>query len=58
MGWTFKDFEKDLDALQPLVKEKTLEIARDLEKEDRYSEKEAITEAIKRAEEWFYDLEG
>jgi len=27
-------------------------------KEENYSEKKAIAEAIQKAEEWFYDLEG
>ena len=58
MDWTFKNFKADLDALDPLVKEKTLTIANQLMMQGKYSEKEAITEAIKRAEEWFYDRQG
>ncbi|MDT0687373.1 MULTISPECIES: hypothetical protein [Flavobacteriaceae] len=58
MDWTFEDFKTDLDSLNPAVREKALEIANDLMKEEKYTTKEAITKAIKQAEEWFYDLEG
>lgn len=58
MDWTFEGFKSDLNSLNPTVKEKAIIIANELMKEGKYSEKEAITEAIKRAEEWFYDREG
>ncbi|MDT0690900.1 hypothetical protein RM549_13965 [Salegentibacter sp. F188] len=58
MDWTFEDFKTDLDSLNPAVREKALEIANELMKEGKYTKKEAITKAIKQAEEWFYDLEG
>ena len=58
MEWLFEDFKTDLDSLNPVVREKTLEIANELMKRGKFTEKEAITEAIKQAEEWFYDLEG
>ncbi|MDT0691376.1 hypothetical protein RM549_16390 [Salegentibacter sp. F188] len=58
MDWTFEDFKTDLDSLNPTVREKALEIANELMKEGKFTEKEAITEAIKQSEEWFYDLEG
>ena len=58
MDWMFEDFRTDLDSLDPVIKEKALEIANQLMKQGKFTEKEAITEAIKRAEEWFYDLEG
>ncbi|UZH54152.1 hypothetical protein JRG66_09085 [Salinimicrobium tongyeongense] len=58
MDWIFENFKTDLNALDPLVKEKALYIANQLMRQGKYSEKEAITEAIKRAEEWFYDMEG
>ena len=58
MDWMFEDFKTDLDSLNPTVREKALEIANELMKEGKFTEKEAITKAIKRAEEWFYDLEG
>ena len=58
MDWMFDDFKNDLDSLDPRVKKKALEIARQLVEEKNYPRKKAITEAIVRAEEWFYDLEG
>ena len=54
----FEDFRTDLDSLDPVIKEKALDIANQLMKQGKLTEKEAITEAIKRAEEGFYDLEG
>lgn len=54
----FEDFKTDLDALDPSIKEKALEIAEQLVLKKNYTEKKAIAEAIKQAEEWFYDLEG
>jgi len=53
-----EDFETDLDSLDPSVKEKALEIAKQLMLKQNYKEKEAIADAIVKAEEWFYDLEG
>lgn len=41
-----------------MVKEKAIEIANLLMQKGDITEKEAIAEAIKRAKEWFYDLEG
>lgn len=58
MDWMFEDFETSLDKLHPTVKEKALEIAKRLVIEKNYSKEGAITEAIVRAEEWFYDLGG
>lgn len=58
MDWTFEDFRTDLDSLKPMVRKKAIEIANNLMKERNLTEKEAITEGIKRAEEWSYDLKG
>lgn len=58
MDWMFEDFKTDLDSLNPVVREKALKIAKEFMKEEKSTEKEAIDEAIKQAEEWFYDLEG
>lgn len=58
MEWLFEDFKTDLDPLNPIIREKALEMANELMKQGEYLEKEAIDEAIKKAEEWFYDLEG
>lgn len=54
----FEDFKTDLDSLNPPVRKKALEIAKQLVEEKNYSKEKAITEAIVKAEEWFYDLEG
>ena len=58
MGSMFEDFKTDLDSLNPPVRKKALEIAKQLVLNENYTEKKAISEAIKQAEEWFYNLEG
>jgi uncharacterized protein YdaT len=58
MDSMFEDFKTDLDFLSPPVGKKALEIARQLMLKENYTEKEAIAQAIIKAEEWFYDLEG
>ncbi len=58
MDWTFENFKADLDDLSPPVREKALEIAQNLMEEGNISEAKAIKEAIKKAEEWFYNSEG
>ena len=58
MDWIFKDFKIELDALNPRVREKALAIAKELIEMKGISAKEAIKEAITRAEEWFYYLDG
>jgi len=52
MDWTFEEFRTELDALNPSVRKKAIEIAEDFSKE------KAIKKAVVMAEEWFYDLEG
>lgn len=58
MDWMFEDFKTELDSLNPAIKKKALKIARQLVEEKNYSKEKAISEAIPRAKEWFYDLEG
>ncbi|HUH27797.1 MULTISPECIES: hypothetical protein [Bacteroidota] len=58
MDWMFEDFKTDLDALNPIVREKALAIAKELIEKKDISAKEALSEGIIKAEEWFYDLEG
>ena len=58
MDWMFEDFKTDLDTLNPIVQEKALSIAKELIEKKDISAKEALSEGIIRAEEWFYDLEG
>ncbi|MBT0608092.1 hypothetical protein [Aequorivita echinoideorum] len=58
MDWMFDDFKTELDALNSTVREKAFEIAKELVQEKDLSAKEALKQAIIRAEEWFYDLGG
>ena len=58
MDWMFEGFKTDLDTLNPIVREKALSIAKELIEKKDISAKEALSEGIIRAEEWFYDLEG
>ena len=58
MDWMFQDFRTDLDGLNPKVREKALEIAKELVEKKDLPAKEALQQAIMRAEEWFYDIEG
>lgn len=57
-NWTFKRFGPKLDELDPLVRNKALEISNSLMETGKFSEEAAIEEGISRAEEWIYDLEG
>jgi uncharacterized protein YdaT len=58
MPWTFKTTGVKLDQLQPHVREKAIEIAEKLIKEQHWPEQKAIKEAIRRAEEWGMDEAG
>lgn len=58
MEWTFENMEVYLKDLTPEVRKKAMEIAEKLKKESEHSEEKIIQEAIKRAQEWLYDLEG
>ncbi len=58
MQWTFENFKPKLENLTPEVREKALQIAHQLMDKGGISEEKAISEAIVKAEEWFYDLEG
>jgi uncharacterized protein YdaT len=58
MTWMFEDFTIELKDLIPTVREKALEITKELVEKKRISAEEAIQKAILRAGEWFYDLEG
>tara|TARA_B100002051_G_C16702759_1_gene621953 strand:- start:650 stop:826 length:177 start_codon:yes stop_codon:yes gene_type:complete len=58
MDWTFEEFRAELDTLNPSVRKKAIEIAKDLIKKEDFSKTEAIKKAVVMAEEWFYDLEG
>jgi uncharacterized protein YdaT len=55
---SFDAFQEKLQRLNPRVREKAVAIAEELIKQENYTIKDAVEEAISRAEEWFYDLEG
>ncbi len=56
--WTFEGFHPKLDALAPRMTEKAVSIAQDLMEKEGLSEEDALNEGIKRAGEWFCDLEA
>lgn len=58
MEWTFENFKLELDALEPNVRKKALEIAEQLMTSENCSEATAIKKGISRAEEWFMDIGG
>lgn len=58
MQWTFENFKPKLENLTPEVREKALQIAHQLMEKGGISKEKAISDAIVKAEEWFYDLEG
>ncbi|HNP66824.1 MAG TPA: hypothetical protein PKH16_02875 [Aequorivita sp.] len=58
MNWTSENFKPKLENLTPEVREKALEIAHELIEKGGISEKKAISKAIVKAEEWFYNLKG
>ena len=51
MDWMFEDSNHK-------VREKALEIAKELVEKKDLPAKDALQEAITKAEEWFYDIEG
>ncbi len=50
---SFEAFQEKLQQLNPRVREKAVEIAKKLVEKENYKEKDAVKEAISRAEEWF-----
>lgn len=58
MEWTFENLDLHLKDLTAELRLKARKIAEELMKKKNFSEKEAIKEAIKRAQEWLYDSEG
>jgi hypothetical protein len=53
-----EDLEKNLDDLEPKIKEKAINIAIHLIKKYKINREDALKEGIKQAKEWFLDLEG
>tara|TARA_R100000935_G_scaffold121_3_gene398 strand:- start:1154 stop:1324 length:171 start_codon:yes stop_codon:yes gene_type:complete len=52
----YKQFTKELDSLDPVIKEKVFEIIESLMITGKYREGESLEYAIKTAKEWYYDL--
>ncbi|GAB2972285.1 DUF2188 domain-containing protein [Mucilaginibacter agri] len=58
MKWTNADYPYEMNDLEPHVREKAIEIANQLRDERVVSELNIVSEAIKRAQEWFLEMEG
>jgi|GEM_PF-369348 predicted metal-dependent HD superfamily phosphohydrolase len=58
MKWTLENFPLEMSDLAPNVREKAIEIANKLKQERHIKELSIVEEAIKRAEEWFLNMEG
>jgi uncharacterized protein YdaT len=58
MNWTNEHYPFEMNELEPHVREKAIEIANQLKEDKSVSELSIVPEAIKRAQEWFLDLEG
>jgi uncharacterized protein YdaT len=58
MKWTSENFPMEMGELEPHVKEKAIEIANQLKTEGHVKELSIVDEAIKRAQEWFLNMEG
>lgn len=58
LEFPFEDYEDKFEKLNPRVRQKAIEIAKDLISQEHYTQKSAVQEAILRAESWFLDLEG
>jgi uncharacterized protein YdaT len=58
MKWTLENYPFEMNDLEPHVREKAIEIANQLSAERTVSELSVVPEAIKRAQEWFLELEG
>lgn len=58
MKWTLENVPLEMSELEPRVREKAIEIANQLKKEGKIKELSIVEEAIKRAQEWFLNMEG
>lgn len=50
MDWTFEEFRAELDTLNPSVRKKAIEIAKELIEKEDFSKEKAIKKAIVMAE--------
>ena len=53
-----EDLGKNIEDLEPKIKEKAVNIAIHLIKKYKMNREDALKEGIKQAKEWFLDLEG
>lgn len=58
MKWTLENHPLEMNDLDPKVREKAIEIANQLKKEGKIKELSIVDEAIKRAQDWFLNMEG
>ena len=58
MNWTNEHYPFEMNDLEPRVREKAIEIAGQLKEDRSVSELNIVPEAIKRAKEWFLEMEG
>lgn len=58
MKWTLENHPLEMNDLDPKVREKAIEIANQLKKEGEINELSIVDEAIKRAQDWFLNMEG
>lgn len=58
MKWTLENFPLEMSELEPHVREKAIELANELKNEGSVKELSIVDEAIKRAQEWFLNMEG
>jgi uncharacterized protein YdaT len=58
MIWNEMNTPFEINELEPHVREKAIEIANQLKKDRTVSELSIVPEAIKRARQWFLDMEG
>jgi uncharacterized protein YdaT len=56
--WTSDNYPFEMNELEPQVRDKAIEIANQLKENRTVSELSIVPEAIKRAQEWFLEMEG
>lgn len=54
----YHKYKEELQELEPQVKEKALELIAELSEKAEYDEQDLISEAIRKAREWYYESEG
>ncbi|MGB7394350.1 MAG: hypothetical protein WA913_08160 [Pricia sp.] len=57
LEWTFRGFNRKLDKLEPLIRERAVEIAGELMDTGEFTQERAVEAGIELTEELHYDLE-